>query len=74
MSVGMMKLSVSATLAAIRNLGLQAGYTSEYQEYRITRHGLSREQAEREAYYTSDWQDAVDTAAAIAKRFSITPR
>lgn len=70
----MMKLTVSATLAAIRNLGLQAGYKSDYQEYRITRKGLTPQQAEREAYYTSDWQDAVDTAAAIVKRFNIQPR
>lgn len=60
-------LTIAQTLDAIRKLGFQASYRTEYKEFRVTLRGLDKEHAEASAYYTNDKQDAIDTAVWMAK-------
>jgi hypothetical protein len=56
------------TLAAIRAAGMAARYSAEWGEYRVTFNASDLPSAERReavAAYTSDAQDALDTAKAM---------
>ena len=55
-------MSIKATLAAVRALGLTAGYKAEYREYRVNYKGGK----EATAHYTCDDYDAIGTARVMA--------
>jgi len=61
-------MTIKATLAKLKTLGLKARWSSDWQEYRVTLHGLSKDREEAIAYYTSDPFDAVMTGAAMIDR------
>ena len=58
-------MTIKKTLAKLKVLGLKARWSSEWQEYRVTLHGLSKDREEAIAYYTSNPFDAVMTGAAM---------
>jgi hypothetical protein len=58
-------MTIKQTLAHLRGMGLKASWRSEWREFRVT---LPHEDPAREeavAYYTSDWDDALGTGAAM---------
>ena len=55
-------MTIHQTLTTIKQMGLSARYNSEYKEYRVTVKTTDHKRAEDIAYYTSDSQDAIDTA------------
>jgi hypothetical protein len=61
-------MTIKTTLAKLKVLGLKARWSSEWQEYRVTLHGLSKDREEAIAYYTSDPFDAVMTGLDILNR------
>jgi len=46
---------------------IKCTWSSEWQEFRVTLDGLSKEREEDVAYYTDDYEDAYDTASAMSK-------
>lgn len=48
--------------------GVKAKWLSDWGEFRVTLVGLSKEREEDVAYYTSDYEDALLTAKAMAER------
>lgn len=54
-------LTIREVLAECHGYGVGASWNSRTQEYRI----VTERGGEAGAYYTPDWQDAIDTAAAI---------
>ena len=58
-------MTIKETLVKLTALGLKARWSSEWQEYRVTLHGLSAEREEAIAYYTSDPDDAIGTGIAM---------
>jgi hypothetical protein len=61
-------MTIKTTLAKLKVLGLKARWSSEWQEYRVTLHGLSKDREEAIAYYTDDPFDAVLTGLDILNR------
>ena len=60
------RLSIRATIQLIHILGLDACYIAAYSEFRVnlkTKHGGNVDTA----YYTTDRQDALDTARVMAR-------
>lgn len=53
------------TLTRLKVMGLKARWLSDWREYRVTLPGLTPEREEAVAYYTSDWEDALHTGAAM---------
>ena len=62
-------MSVKATLAAVRKLGLTCSRTP-HGEYRINL-PKARGGTEATAYYTTDAQDAVDTATMFLREYHV---
>jgi hypothetical protein len=58
-------MTIKKTLAKLKELGCKARWSTEWQEYRVTLHGLSKDREEAIAYYTSDPFDAVMTGKAM---------
>ena len=58
-------MTIKETLKGLKALGCKARWSSEWQEYRVTLHGLPPEREEAIAYYTSDPFDAVLTGSAM---------
>lgn len=51
-----------------KNAHIKCTYSTEWSEFRVTLDGLSEEREEAVAYYTTDFQDAWDTAVAMSDR------
>ena len=58
-------MSISETLKRLKAMGLKAKWLSDWREYRVTLPELTPEREEAIAYYTSDWEDALHTGAAM---------
>lgn len=46
---------------------IKCKWNADWGEFRVTLDGLSKEREEAVAYYTSDFEDAFDTAQAMSK-------
>ena len=58
-------MTIKQTLAQLRGMGLKASWSSEWREYRVTMPHSDPMREEAVAYYTSDWDDALGTGAAM---------
>lgn len=46
---------------------IKCTWSPEWQEFRVTLDGMSKSREEDVAYYTGDFEDALDTASAMSK-------
>jgi hypothetical protein len=58
-------MTIKQTLARLKAMGCKARWSSEWREYRVTLPHPDPAREEAMAYYTSDWEDALGTGAAM---------